>query len=78
MYEQRGIFPNHFSLRKKEYGYKKRKTGQNRSRLLFYRLIRLWLRNSGLRPSNSLATAGEFRLIESRNRSRCFVRPSFF
>jgi hypothetical protein len=23
MYEQRGIFPNHFSLRKKEYGYKK-------------------------------------------------------
>ena len=23
MYEQRGIFPNHFSLVKKEYGYKK-------------------------------------------------------
>jgi hypothetical protein len=28
--------------------------------LLFHGLMRLWLRNSGLRPSNSLATAAHF------------------
>jgi hypothetical protein len=40
------------------------KASQNRSRLLFHGFIRLWLRNSGLRPSNSLATAGSFHLME--------------
>ncbi len=33
---------------------------QTRHRLLFHGLIRLWLRNSGLRPSDSLATTAHF------------------
>ena len=45
------------------------KTSQNHSRLLFYGLIRLRLRNSGLRPSDSLDVVGSFRLIKSRKRS---------
>ena len=49
------------------------KTAQKRSRLLFYGLIRLRLRNSGLRPSDSLDAAGSFRLIKSRKRSQCFA-----
>ena len=36
------------------------KASQTRHRLLFHGLIRLWLRNSGLRPSNSLATTTNF------------------
>ena len=36
------------------------KASQTRHRLLFHGLIRLWLRNSGLRPSNSLATTANF------------------
>ena len=36
------------------------KTSQTRQRLLFHGFIRLWLRNSGLRPSNSLATTAHF------------------
>ena len=47
---------------------------QNRARLLFHGLIRLWLRNSWLRPSDSLATAGSFRLMKLRKRSRCFAK----
>jgi hypothetical protein len=50
------------------------KTLQNRARLLFHGLIRLWLRNSGLRPSDSLATVGSFRLMKLRKRSRCFAK----
>ena len=49
------------------------KTAQKRSRLLFYGLIRLRLRNSGLRPSDSLDAAGSFRLIKFRKRSLCFA-----
>ena len=49
------------------------KTSQNHSRLLFYGLIRLRLRNSGLRPSDSLDAVGSFRLIKSRKRSQCFA-----
>ena len=33
---------------------------QNRLRLLFHGFIHLWLRNSGLCPSDSLATAANF------------------
>ena len=33
---------------------------QTRQRLLFHGFIRLWLRNSGLCPSNSLATTANF------------------
>ena len=44
------------------------KKSQTRNQLLFHGLIRLWLRNSGLRPSDSLATDGSFRLMEWRNR----------
>ena len=36
------------------------KASQTRHRLLFHGLIRLWLRNSGLRPSDSLATTAHF------------------
>ena len=36
------------------------KASQTRHRLLFHGLIRLWLRNSGLCPSNSLATTANF------------------
>ncbi|MBQ9283643.1 MAG: hypothetical protein IJ216_01170, partial [Acidaminococcaceae bacterium] len=36
------------------------KASQTRHRLLFHGLIRLWLRNSGLRPSDSLATTANF------------------
>jgi hypothetical protein len=36
------------------------KTSQTRQRLLFHGFIRLWLRNSGLCPSNSLATTANF------------------
>ena len=32
----------------------------NLSRFLFHGFIRLWLRNSGLRPSDSLATTANF------------------
>ena len=36
------------------------KASQTRQRFLFHGFIRLWLRNSGLRPSNSLATTANF------------------
>ena len=36
------------------------KASQTRQRLLFHGLMSLWLRNSGLRPSNSLATTAHF------------------
>ena len=36
------------------------KTSQTLQRLLFHGFIRLWLRNSGLCPSNSLATTANF------------------
>ena len=36
------------------------KTLQNRTRLRFHGLIRLWLRNSGLRPSDNLAITANF------------------
>ena len=36
------------------------KNSQNRTRLLFHGLMCLWLRNSGLRPSDSLATTAHF------------------
>ena len=36
------------------------KTSQTRQRLLFHGFIRLWLWNSGLCPSNSLATTANF------------------
>ena len=36
------------------------KASQTRHRLLFHGFIRLWLRNSGLCPSNSLATTANF------------------
>ncbi|WP_093914289.1 hypothetical protein [Succiniclasticum ruminis] len=38
----------------------KSKGPQNRERLLFHGLIRLWLRNSRLRLSDSLATTANF------------------
>ena len=36
------------------------KASQTRQRFLFHGFIRLWLRNSGLRPSASLATTANF------------------
>ena len=39
---------------------RKGKTSQTRQRFLFHGLIRLWLRNSRLRLSNSLATTANF------------------
>ena len=36
------------------------KTSQTRQRLLFHGFMRLWLRNSGLCPSDSLATTAHF------------------
>ena len=59
-------FMNHWQYKKKVAA---EKTAQKRSRLLFYGLICLRLRNSGLRPSDSLDAAGLFRLIKLRKRS---------
>ena len=53
------------------------KTAQKRSRLLFYGLTRLRLRNSGLRPSDSLVAAGSFCLIKLRKRSLSFAAVLF-
>ena len=36
------------------------KVSQNRQRLLFHGFMCLWLRNSGLRPSDSLAMTAHF------------------
>ena len=53
------------------------KAAQKGSRLLFYGLIRLRLRNSELRSSDSLVADGSFRLIKLRKRSLCFAAVLF-
>ncbi|MEE3455390.1 MAG: hypothetical protein VZQ29_07215, partial [Succiniclasticum sp.] len=51
------------------------KVSQNRSCLLFHGLMRLWLRNSGLRPSNSLATAAHFVSWNVANTPDVLLKP---
>ena len=51
------------------------KVSQNRSCLLFHGLMRLWLRNSGLRSSNSLATAAHFVSWNVANTPDVLLKP---